>query len=67
MSIRLKRFPADASPELRREFGRALIAALDTLGVQPGEDFYVTVTREPEQPTLMPIEPPPATRYRDPD
>jgi hypothetical protein len=38
---RLTRFPAGAMPDVRAQFGRDLLDALDRLGVQPGQEFIV--------------------------
>lgn len=42
MDVRkLTRFEEGASVEGRREFGQKLLAALDELGIEPGDDFTV--------------------------
>lgn len=42
MDIRkLTRFEEGASVEDRGEFGRKLLAALDELGIEPGDEFFV--------------------------
>lgn len=38
---RLTRFPAGAMPDVRIQFGRDLLDALDRLGVGPGEEFLI--------------------------
>lgn len=48
---RLTRFAAGASVDTRQNFGKALLAALDRLGVQPGQDFIILPAHE--QPSLL--------------